>query len=134
LLPGSVWCSVCSCAVIESALRSLLKTLASSFQTRLELAVTELEEEWEWQKRIFLLGLIFLFFLASGFLFLTLLVVVLIGEAYRVYALGGFAFFYLLLALLVGLVLRRKTRLKPKLFSATLSELGKDIELLKPKV
>ena len=120
--------------MIESALRSLLKTLASSFQTRLELAVTELEEEWEWQKRIFLLGLIFLFFLASGFLFLTLLVVVLIGEAYRVYALGGFAFFYLLLALLVGLVLRRKTRLKPKLFSATLSELGKDIELLKPKV
>lgn len=116
----------------ESALRSLLRTLGSSLKTRLELAVTELGEEWEWQKRIVLLGIFCLFFLASSFLFLTLFVVVIVGEAYRVYALGGFGLLYLLLALVAGLMLRRKIRLKPKLFSATLSELGKDIDLLKP--
>lgn len=112
----------------------MLHTLASALQTRLELAITELEEEREREKEIFLLALLFVYFLTFGFLLLTFFVLVILGGTYWVYALGGFALLYLILALFAGLVLRRKSRLRPKPFLATLSELGKDIDLLRPKV
>lgn len=118
----------------SAPLRSLLHTLASALQTRLELAITELEEEREREKEIFLLALLFVYFLTFGFLLLTFFVLVILGGTYWVYALGGFALLYLILALFAGLVLRRKSRLRPKPFLATLSELGKDIDLLRPKV
>lgn len=115
-------------------MRSLLHTLASALQTRLELATTELEEQWESGKQLLLFAVLFVYFLTVGLLLSTFVVLAILPETYRVYALGGFALLYLILALLAGVVLRRKSRSRAKPFLATLSELGKDIDLLRPKV
>ncbi|MBI2361004.1 MAG: phage holin family protein [Deltaproteobacteria bacterium] len=115
-------------------MRLLPHTLASALHTRLQLAITELEEEWESGKRTLLLAVLFVYFLTVGLLLLTFFVLAILPEAYRVYGLGGFALLYLVLALFAALVLRQKGRARPRLFSTTLSELRKDIDLLKPKV
>jgi uncharacterized membrane protein YqjE len=44
--------------------------------------------------------------------------------------LAGFSVFYLGIGTLAALVVRHKLRTRPRLFSATLSELGKDRERL----
>lgn len=110
--------------------RSLLTTFVSVLQTRLELAVTEFEEEWERRKQMLLLAAALFFFLALGFLLLTIFVLVVLGGAYWVHAVGILGLLCLSIGLFVGLMLRRKSRFKAKPFSATLSELAKDIDRL----
>lgn len=112
-------------------LGSLLMTFASVLQTRLELAVTEFEEEWERRKQMFLLAAVLLFFLTLGLLLLTIFVLVMFRSTYWVYAAGILGLLYLSVGLTAGLALRRKGRFKSKAFSATLSELAKDIDRLK---
>jgi uncharacterized membrane protein YqjE len=109
-----------------NSLRSLPTVLLDILQTRLELLVTELEEEWKRVTRIFLLAAISLFFLALGILFLSFFIVAIFWDTHRLYVVGGFAALYLLLAWIVWLVLRKRVGLKPKFLSATLSELAKD--------
>ena len=113
----------------------LLETLSGFvrlLQTRLELALTELEEERERLKEIVVLGVVSLVFLILGLLLLTLFVAALFWDSYRFYVLGGFAVFYLALAFIMGFVIRNRAQSKPRLFSASLSELAKDRERLKP--
>jgi uncharacterized membrane protein YqjE len=100
----------------------------------LELALTELEEEREREKRIVLLTVLLVCCLTFGLGLLIFFVLVVLGGSYWVYALGGLALLHLLLALFVGVALRRNSRVSPELFPATRSELRKDIDLLKPKV
>ena len=112
-----------------------LKALPASFvallETRLDLISTELEEEQERLKEMIVLNVIALSCGSLGIIFLTLFVVVIFWETHRFYALGGFALLYLGLGLIAALILRRKALSKPRLFSATLSELAKDREQLK---
>ena len=105
-------------------------TFVSVLQTRLELAVTEFEEEWERRKQMLLLAAALFFFLALGFLLLTIFVFVTLGGTYWVYAVGILGLLCLSIGLVAGLMLRWKSRFKAKPFSATLSELGKDIDRL----
>lgn len=111
--------------------RSLLATFVSVLQTRLELAVTEFEEEWERRKQMLLLAAAVLFFLALGLLLVTIFVVVVFGGAYWVYAVGILGLLCVSAGLMAGLALRRKSRFRAKPFSATLSELAKDIDRLR---
>lgn len=112
-------------------LRSFLAKFVGLLQTRLELICTELEEEKERLKESVLLAAAALFFLSLGILLLTLWVVVLFWESYRLYVLGGFALLYLALGLILGLLAKLKARRRPRLFSATLSELAKDRDQLR---
>lgn len=111
---------------IFRSLKILLGTFLDLLQTRLELLCTELEEEQERLKWIALLAAIMLLFGSLGIIFLTLLVVMLFSESYRLYIVGGFALLYLALGLIAGLILRKKVQSKSKLFSSTLAELAKD--------
>ena len=111
-------------------LKAALAALVGLFQTRLDLVLTEIEEERERIKELILLGLLSLFCLSLGLLLLTLLVVVIFWDTHRVYVLGGFAALYLGLGLIVGVIVRRKIMARPRLFSATLSELAKDRDRL----
>jgi uncharacterized membrane protein YqjE len=113
------------------SLKALLASLVALLETRLDLISTELEEEEERFKEMIALGAIALFCAGLGILFLTLLIVVVFWDTHRFYVLGGFAFLYLGLGLIAGLILRKKALSKPRLFSATLSELAKDREQLK---
>ncbi len=112
-------------------LRAALATSLAVLQTRLDLISTELEEERERFKEMILLAVISLFCVSLGILLLTLFVVVIFWDTHRFYVLGGFTALYLGLGLTVGGILRKKALSRPKLFSATLSELAKDIERLK---
>ena len=112
------------------SLKALVAGFAALLETRLDLISTELEEEEERLKGMIVLGAIALFCASLGIIFLTLLIVVIFWDTHRFYVLGGFAVLYLALGLIAGLILRKKAMSKPRLLSATLSELAKDRERL----
>jgi uncharacterized membrane protein YqjE len=96
-------------------------------RTRLELFSTEWQEERERLEEIVLLAAAAVLCLTFGVLLVTLFVVVAFWDTnYRLLVLGGFALLYLIAGIVVGLITRRKSRNRPKLFSATLGELAKD--------
>ena len=112
-------------------LKSALATLSSSLHTRVELAVTEIEEERERLKQTLLLTLLLFFGLSLGIILLTIFVVALFWDGGWVYALGGLAFLYLGIGLIAALILRRTVAQRPRFLSATLAELAKDRDRLK---
>lgn len=113
-----------------AALQRLLATFANILHTRIEILSTELEEEGERIRQLFMYGLVSLFFLGLGLLLATVFVVVAFWETHRLYVLAGFTVFYLGIGVIAALVARHKIKTRPRLFSATLSELGKDRERL----
>lgn len=112
-------------------IKAILEKGLAFIHTRLDLISTELEEQREHLKEMILLGLVSLFFLSLGVLLLTLFIVAIFWDTYRLYVLGGFALLYLAAGVTVGLMLRKKANSKPRFLSATLSELAKDRERLR---
>jgi uncharacterized membrane protein YqjE len=112
-------------------LKRVLSTLSSALHTRLELAVTEIEEERERLKQTLLLTLFFFFGFSLGIILLTIFVVALFWDGGWVYALGCLAFIYLGIGLAAALILRTKVSQRPRLLSATLAELAKDRDRLR---
>jgi len=109
------------------SLKGYLGTWVELFRTRLELFSTELEEERERLEQIIILTAASIFCLSFGVLLVTFFVVAAFWDTdYRLAVLGGLALFFLVLGGVGSVLTRRKSRLKPKLFSATLGELAKD--------
>ena len=108
----------------------MLATFTEILHTRIEILSTELEEEGERARQLFVYGLVSLFFLGLGLLFATLLIVAAFWETHRLSVLAGFTVFYLGIGVIAALMVRYKIKTRPRLFSATLSELGKDHERL----
>ena len=113
-----------------ASLQRLLATFTEILHTRLEILSTELEEEGQRISLLFIYGLVSLFFLGLGLLFATVFIVAAFWETHRLYVLAGFTVFYLGIGVIAALVVRHKIKARPRLFSATLSELGKDRERL----
>ena len=113
-----------------ASLQRLLATFTEILHTRLEILSTELEEEGQRISLLFIYGLVSLFFLGLGLLFATVFIVAAFWETHRLYVLAGFTVFYLGIGVIAALVVRHKIKTRPRLFSATLSELGKDRERL----
>jgi uncharacterized membrane protein YqjE len=118
---------------LVASLRRLCATLIEILQTRLELLATEYEEERAWLRSLLVYALVAVFFLAFGTLLLTLFVILLFWDEYRLIAVGGVAFFYLLLGLGAWALLRAKARNRPRFLSSTIAELGKDRAALRPR-
>lgn len=112
------------------SLRRLVATLLDIVHTRVEIVATEFEEERERIRELVLFGFLALFFAGFGFLLLTLFIIVLFWDTYRVFAVGGFALLYLGLGVLAAATLRQRLKTRPRLFAATLAELAKDRERL----
>lgn len=115
---------------ILGSLRNLAATLVSLLQTRLELLVTELEEE-----RLRLLQLLFwaagaLLFLAIGALLVALLVVVLFWDSYRSAAIAVLAAIFLAAGIAMAIGVRSRLQARSRLFSTSLDELAKDKDRL----
>src|SRR2546422_601079 len=113
------------------SLRSILTVFIAILQTRLDLLSTELTEERERLKEAILLAVVILFCASLGVLLLTIFVVATFWDSHRFLVLGGFILFYFGLALIAALILRKRALSRPRLFSATLSELHKDHEHLR---
>lgn len=117
-------------AGLLGSLQRMLATLLEVVQTRVQIVATEYEEERERLRELVVFGILTLFFVGFGLMFLTLFVVVLFWDTHRLYVLGGFALLYLGLAGVTGLILRRRLKSRPRLFATTLSELAKDRDRL----
>ena len=105
-------------------------TLVSVAHTRLELLSTDLEED---RARLFLLVVQYLiaaFFLVVGLVIAIILIVFVLWENHRLLALSFIAGFFLLMGLGIGCYAIYKTKTKPRLFSASLSQLVKDQQAL----
>lgn len=113
-----------------AALQRLLATFTEILHTRIEILSTELEEEGERIRQLFIYGLVSVFFLGLGLLLATAFIVVAFWETHRLYVLAGFTVFYLGIGAITTLVLHHKLKTRPRLFSVTVSELGKDCERL----
>lgn len=118
---------------VLASLQRLLVTAIETLRTRVEIVVTEFEEERERIRELVLFGFLALFFVSLGLVLLTLFVVILFWDTHRVYAVGGFALLYLGLGTTAGAVLRRRLQARPRLFATTLAELSKDRDHLTPQ-
>ena len=111
--------------------RSLLAALSAGIHTRLELFVTELEEERERLKQTLILTLLLFLGFSLGTILLTIFAVAIFWEQGWVYAVGVLAVVYLGVGVAAGLMLRKKILLRPGLFPSTLNELAKDRDRLR---
>jgi len=107
-------------------LKVLLASLSSAFHTRLEILVTELEEERERLKQTLVLTLVIFFGLSFGLILLTIFIVAIFWERGWIVAIGSLAAIYLGIGVVAAMKLRSALLTRPGLFPATLSELGKD--------
>lgn len=115
--------------LLES-LSALASTLVSVVYTRLELLSTDLEVERAYLFSLVVQYLIATFFLAVGLVIGIMLIVFVLWENHRLFALSLMAGFFLLMGFGIGCYAIYKTKTKPKLFSASLSELLKDQQKL----
>lgn len=113
-----------------ASLQRLLATSAEILHTRVDILATELEEEGLRVKELLLYERMSLFFLGLGLLLATLFVILAFWDSHRLSVLAAFAVFYLAIGTGTALVARHKFKTRPRLFSATLSELGKDRDRL----
>lgn len=113
-----------------ASLQRLLATFAQVLHTRVEILSTELEEEGVRVRELLIYQLVSAFFMAMGLLLVTLFVVLVFWDTHRLSVLAAFAGLYLAIGIGTALVVRHKLKTRPRLFSTTLSELGKDRERL----
>jgi uncharacterized membrane protein YqjE len=111
--------------------RGLLAILSSALHTRLELFVTELEEERERLKQTLVLMLLLFFGLSFGFILLNIFIVAIFWEQGWIAAIGCLAAVYLGIGIAAALKLRSAVLQRHGLFPATLAELGKDRDHLR---
>lgn len=109
-----------------ASVKALCRTLLGIARTRLELLANELEEERLRLTRMFVFGVLALFFFGLGVLVLSLLVVVMFWDTYRLAAIAGVALVHLIIALCCVVAARKLAARKPRFFSATLAEIDKD--------
>lgn len=115
------------------SLKRLTGTLLAVIQTRLELLSNEFEEERLRIKQMFLYGCIALFFFGLSIMLLTVFIVVLFWDTYRLQVLGGLAALFFVAGLFFFFALRRLAQERPKLFAFSLAELSDDLDRLSPR-
>ena len=112
------------------SLKNLAATFVGTLQTRLELLVTELEEERVRLVQIWLLVSVALFLFALGIITLTLFLIVLFWDTQRLLVIGLLTVVYLGAGTAFGLAARNKAAGRSRLFASSLAELAKDRERL----
>ncbi len=111
----------------------MVSILLAIFQTRLALLSNEIEEERLRIRQMFYYGSMALFFFAMAIMLLTVFIVVVFGEIYRLWVLGGLAALFFVAGLIVWGALCKLSRERSKLFSVSLAELADDRERLFPR-
>ena len=112
-------------------LKAVLAGLSSALHTRLDLFVTELEEERERIKQALVFTLLLLFGFTFGIVLLTIFLVALFWQNGWIAAIGALALLYFAVGAGAAIKLRSAILRRPGLFPATLAELGKDRDHLR---
>lgn len=114
------------------SLTAMTATLVAVAHTRLDMLSTDLEEDREHLLSLLILSLAALFCLGVAVILAVILLVAALGEAYRLLVLGSLAGLFLIVSCALWRFTVHKVKTKPKLFSASLSELYKDHQQLDP--
>jgi uncharacterized membrane protein YqjE len=117
--------------LLES-LKRMTSTLLAIIQTRLELLSNEIEEERLRVRQMMFYAGVALFLFAMATMLLTVFVVVVFWDSYRLQVLGGLTVLFFAAGLYFWNALRGMANARPKLFSASLAELSDDIDRLTP--
>lgn len=112
-------------------LRAVLAGLIEIVATRIELAGTDVELQFERVRSAVVLSLAGLLSLALALLFGSTLVIALFWETHRLAAILGVALLYALAGLGCLAAARRRLRAGPKPFEATVAELQQDLSRLR---
>ncbi len=112
------------------SLRSLLATLVAIAHTRVELFGTELEEELQRVVALTVGAMLVLALANLALLFSAVAVIAAFWDTHRVAAVAGVAAGFGTLAVVAYFVVRARTQRRTRLLSATLGELGHDLEQL----
>ncbi len=112
------------------SLKGLLRSAIALVQTRLQILGTELEEQRAILLREVLLAVMAAFCLGLGAVFTALFFVIYYWDSHRLIVVGLFAVFFFLASAAVLAALRAITRDRPRTFSTTIEELGKDRDSL----
>jgi uncharacterized membrane protein YqjE len=119
-------------AGLLDSLRAVAARLLSMGQVRFELFGVELREELARLATALLGGLAVLVFGALGLAFAAFALILAIEPGQRVLAAGLVAAGFAALAVLVAWIVVRLSRAKPRPFDATLKELARDYEAVRP--
>jgi uncharacterized membrane protein YqjE len=117
---------------VLASVRGLAATGLALVQTRLQLLANEVEEQGVHGLRLLALGALALFCAATGVLLVTAWIVIAFWDNYRLLTVGLLALAYFAAAAVALLTLKARAAARPKLFAASLAELKRDRELLKP--
>jgi len=120
-------------AGVLAALRSLLANGVELLRTRLELIRLELMEERGRMVRLAVTLAIAGFFFALGTVTLTIFLIMLAGEANRLFAAGLLTLAYMAIGTIAALKARSLIAMGTKLFAVSLGELAKDRDELRSK-
>jgi uncharacterized membrane protein YqjE len=120
-----------SAGLLDSA-RTFVAGVISLGQTRLELFGVEMREEMARLMTALLGGLAALVLAGLGIAFGALAIVIGVAAEHRVAAALLVAGAFVLAAAVAGLVVREALRRKPRAFDASLSELARDYQAIKP--
>lgn len=114
------------------SIKGLAVSSVAIFRTRLELLSTEVAEEKERFLSLLWLGMAALFFIGLGIIFAALLLTVALWENHRLLVLGILTLLFLGLGLAALSLALKQARSGSRLFSASLAELSKDQDHLRP--
>ena len=112
------------------SLKTLARSLLAQGQTRLEILGNEIEEQRALFLSEVLLAVVAAFFLGLGVVFAALFILLLVPPELRPHVMGLFAVVFFAACAAVFAVLRAARRGRPRTFSATIRELGKDRDSL----
>ena len=115
------------------SLRALAATLIAIAHTRLELAGTELREEFARLGAVLLWGYLALFFASVAVVLLTLALIIALWVEHRLLVLTVAGVLFLVLALLAARGAVALVRRKPRIFEASLNELEQDHRQLRDR-
>ena len=113
------------------SLKTLARSLLALGQTRLEIIGNEIEEQRTLFLREVVLALIAALLLGLGVAFTALFVVLVVPLQYRPHVVGLFAVVFFVASGAVIVALRAARHDRPRAFSTTIQELGKDRESLR---
>jgi uncharacterized membrane protein YqjE len=119
-------------AGLFASVKTLASTLLGIAQTRLELLASEMEEDRLRMTRLLFYSLLAFFFFCLGMVLITLLIIAVFWDTYRLLTIGLIAAIYIGFAAGLAIYVMRELRRKPKLFSASLAEFIKDRAMLEP--
>jgi uncharacterized membrane protein YqjE len=117
-------------AGLFASLRRMLGTLIALGHTRLELVSVEIEEQIGYAASVLVWSIAAIFFGSLTILLLALTVVIAFWDGHRLLAAGLVTAVFALVAVVALLVVRARLRRRPRLLSATVAELRRDVAAL----